>query len=153
MKYAIKIISALLIAVILLPSNALAANATGSDQQIIRYEDGSYMLIETNYIDTRATSTRVGYRTCTRYSVTNQIQWVATLRATFEYDKTTAVCLNSSCDVEISDSNWQLVSKSANKSGATATAQVTMQHKMLGITINTETIDLSLTCSPNGDFS
>ena len=153
MKYAIKILSALLIVVILLPCNAFAANTAECDRQIIYYEDGSYMLIETKYIDTRATSTRVGYRSYTRYSATNQIQWVATLSATFEYDKSTAVCLSSNCDVEITNTNWHLVSKSASKSGATATAQVTMQHKLLGITINTETIDLSLTCSPNGDFT
>lgn len=153
MKRFIRILSFLLVISLFVPGNAYAASKGYENCEIVYYDDGSYMVIETTYIDTRATSTRVGYRTYTWYSAFNNEEWIATLSATFEYDKTTAVCLSSNCDVEIIDTNWRLESKSASKSGATATAQVTMQHKLLGITINTETIDLSLTCSPNGDFT
>lgn len=153
MRFAIKLVSVLLVVLVLIPYQVFATNDDGTNRQIVRYDDGSYMVIDTYYINTRATSTRAGYKTYTRYSAVNQIQWVATLSATFEYDNHTAVCLGCSCNVEISDTNWYTESKSASKNGATATAQVTMARTFLGIKVNTEAIDLSLTCLPNGDFA
>lgn len=152
MRHFTKLVAFIILILFLLPNSTYAANIVDSAQSIIYYDDGSYMIIEIGYIDTRAVSTRVGYKTYTRYRSDDVIQWKATLSATFEYDNSTAICLTSNCEVEISDSNWYLESKSASKSGATATAQVSMSRKFLGLKVNTETIDLSLTCTPNGDF-
>lgn len=152
MKRFLRILSLLLIICLFVPNHAFAESMEHENCEVIYYDDGSYMVIKVTYVDTRATSTRVGYKNYTRYSAFDDEEWTATLSATFEYDNTTAVCLTSNCEVEISDSNWYLESKSASKSGATATAQVTMSRKIMGIKFNTETIDLSLTCTPNGDF-
>lgn len=138
---------------VLSPISANASEVKANNPRIIYFDDGSYAVIEIFTLDTRATSTRVGYKTYTYYQADGQVEWIAKLTATFEYDKTTASCVSAYCDITIEDSSWQIGTNNVTRSGATATANVTMLQKFLGITINTESTVISLTCDPNGNFS
>lgn len=61
--------------------------------------------------------------------------------------------LHPSCDVTILSSTWYVVSKSATKGGNTAKATVTMGRKLVGVTIDKETYNITLTCDKNGNVS
>ena len=154
MKKSVSIILVMLLLTALLPVNAFAAEAPLDADNIIYYEDGSYITIEIDYTETRATSIRVGSKTYTYYNADNEELWRARLSATFQYDKVNpAVCTSCDCEITITDTTWQIDTNEATKSGNTATAEVRMVKKFLGITINSQDVELTLSCSPTGDFT
>ena len=79
-------------------------------------------------------------------------KWNAVLTGSFSYNGSSATCSSSSVDVTIFDSNWYVISKSASKSGNTASASVTMGCSYDGI-MTTIPANLSLKCDKNGNLS
>lgn len=130
-----------------------SAAAITKSEEIICLENGDYITVELVVIDSRAASTKTGKKSYIYKNNSGTEQWRATLSGTFTYTGTSATCTVSSCTTTISDSAWYEVSKSAGKSGSSATAEVTMGEKLLGITINKESISMRLTCSPTGSLS
>ena len=96
---------------------------------------------------------KTGTRVITSKNADGTTDWKAVLSGTFTYNGTTATCTASSVSVTVYADNWYEVSKTAGKSGASATGSVTMGRKILGITIAKETYDMTLTCSPTGTLS
>ena len=139
---------------LLLPANAYAASDLQETQvtEVQRFTDGSYLVITVQTIETYASGTKTGTATCTYYSTSDEILWVAVLTGTFTYNGTTATCTASSCNVTVYKNNWYVISKSASKNANAATGTVTMGCKFLGVTIMQETYDLSLSCDPNGNI-
>lgn len=135
----------------LVPIHALATASTTED--IIRFDDGSYILISVVSLETRATSTRTGSKTYKHINALGAELWNATLTGTFTYDGTTSICTNSSVSVNIVNSAWYIVSSESGKIGNSATGELTMGRKTLGITTTKETINMSLTCDANGNLS
>lgn len=119
----------------------------------IYLEDGSYFLITIVEWDSRASGTKTASKTYTYNSSSGVALWKAVLKGTFVYTGTSSTCTASSCDVTILDSDWYVVSNTAGKSGNSATAELTMGHKLLGITVNKKTANLALTCDENGNLS
>lgn len=111
------------------------------------------MTVSTTVSLSRATNTKTGTRVITSKNADGTIDWKAVLTGTFTYNGTTATCTTSSVTVTVYASNWYEVSKTAGKSGASATGSVTMGRKVLGITVAKETYDMTLTCSSNGTLS
>jgi hypothetical protein len=136
----------------ILPYQASASPITESEE-IIRLENGDYITVEFVVIDSRAASTKTGQKSYVYKNNNGTEQWRATLSGTFTYTGTTATCTSSGCTTSVSNSAWYEVSRSAGKSGSSATAEVTMGEKFLGITINKESISMKLTCSPTGTLS
>lgn len=122
-------------------------------EEIIYLKNGDYIAVELIVIDSRATSTKTGKKSYIYKNSNGTEEWRATLSGTFAYTGTTATCTASSCTTSVSDSAWYEISKSAGKSGSSATAEVTMGEKILGITINRESISMKLTCSATGSLS
>jgi len=122
-------------------------------EEIIYLENGDYIAVELVVIDSRATSTKTGKKSYIYKNSNGTEEWRATLSGTFAYTGTTATCTASSCTTSVSDSAWYEISKSAGKSGSSATGEVTMGEKFLGITINRESISIKLTCSATGTLS
>ncbi len=89
----------------------------------------------------------------TSYVSSNTTQWTYTINGTFSYNGSSSSCTSVSDSYSISNSNWHMDSHSCWKSGNTANGTVTMKHKVLGVTINTVTRSLVLSCSPNGTLS
>ena len=135
----------------MLPLGAYAAETSTDYDEIIYLDNGDYITVKiSESMTTRATGTREKEYT---YYDGGSAAWVAVLFGSFRYDGTTASCIASSCDVTIYDSAWSVASKTAGRTGATATAELTMVKKFIGITIKTENLSMSLTCSPSGQFS
>ena len=147
-----RIISVILV-LIFVPRISVSALANENEVERVYFEDGSYLEITIQSVESRASGTKSAGKT---YSFTNSNgveEWKAVLRATFTYTGSSATCIASSCDVTITDTAWYEVSKVVNKSGATATCDLTMGRKLLGITIEKKTINMTFTCDANGNLS
>lgn len=137
----------------LLPHHALAAEIAEDSSEVITLENGNYIVVTTEEFGTRATQTKSGSKKYTYSNNSGEVEWVITLSGTFTYTGTTSTCTASSVDVTINASKWYVVSESASKSGSTATANVTMGRKFLGITVEKLDNNLTLTCDKNGNLS
>ena len=101
----------------------------------------------------RSSGTKSGRATYNYYDSNGARGWTAVLNGTFTYTGSSATCTASNCNITIYDSAWYTVSKSASKSGNSATAAVTMGKKLLGVTVTRVPVDLILTCDANGNLS
>lgn len=150
MKRVICILLLVLMVVSILPVGAFAAE---TEESITYFSDGSYLIRSIDCGFGVERSKKSGSSVYSYYGNNGDLEWTATLSATFTYDGSSATCTSSSCSVSISNSAWHLVSKSADKSGNTATGTVSMERKMLGITTGSKTINLSLSCDADGNLS
>lgn len=150
MKRIVIFVLILVLIITLVPCNILA---TTNDIETLHFDDGSYITIKMQIVESRATSTKSASKTYTYKNGDGVEEWRAVLSGTFTYTGTSATCTSSSCSVTITDSAWYQVSKTVNKSGASALAELTMGRKVLGITYTKKTINMSITCSPNGSLS
>ncbi len=143
----------LLMLICLIPYPALAAEMTTADENTVYFDDGSYMVTVIEEVRTRASNTVTQTKSRTYYNSDDVAEWKITLTGTFTYNGTTSSCTSASCNVDVYASNWYTVSKSASKSGNTASCTVTMGKTFLGITISKPVHTLTLTCDKDGNFS
>ncbi len=136
-----------------LPSCSFSAGAMETSDEIITFEDGSYIIITTTECGTRSIYTKIGTKKIDRYDGNDNLNWTAILQGTFLYTGSTSTCTDATCEVTIYDSDCYVVSNTASKSGSTASASVTMGRKVLGVTISKDTYSLSLSCDKNGNLS
>lgn len=141
-----------LLAVTMLPINSFAAEVSGTYDEIIYLDNGDYITVEISITQTRATTVNSDKTYIYRKS-NGEEQWRANLYGTFVYDGTTSTCTQGSCDVIITASDWSVSSKNVVKSGGTVSCDLVMAQKIIGITINTKELNMSMTCSPTGVFS
>jgi len=149
-----KLFTCLLVLVLafIFPINAMAAS-THSVQEVIYFEDGSYITVTLSETQARASGTKSGNKTYRYYTDNGTEEWRAVLTGTFTYTGSSATCTASSCNVTIYNSAWYVVSKTATKSGNKALADLTMGRKLLGITVSKKAIALQITCSASGTLS
>lgn len=150
-KFAI-IITIVFLLSVLLPTQVFAAEPTQTEE-IIYFEDGSYITIVITSIESRAAYTKTGSRTLTYRNSSGEEQWEAVLRGSFTYDGTTSSCTSSSCTVTISNTNWYTISKIASKSGNTAKVDLKMGLRFAGSTIDEKSSTITLSCDANGKLS
>lgn len=131
-------------------SFTVTANAT---ENRIYFKDGSYYIVWIESNGVKATGTKTGSKNYTYYSNSGTALWNAKLTGAFTYSGSNAVCTASSCDITVWDSNWNVISKSTSKSGNEALGTATMSRKVLGVTIEQKTANLSLSCDANGNLS
>lgn len=151
-----KILSILLVAVTLLsviPTMRVSAQSKTDDLDIIYLEDGGYILVEILSDNNQSRATVLKSKNYTRYDGNDEMQWKITLTGSFTYNGTTASCSSCSCTVTIYDDIWYTDSKTSWVSGNSANATVVLGRKMLGVTVKRETVNLTLTCDKNGNFS
>ena len=144
------IVFALLLIVSNLSISVFAAEET---QEIIHFDDGSYLVITIEESMSRASGTKTGTKNYVYYANNGDLEWKAVLRGTFTFTGTSAVCTASSCDVSITNTSWYVVSKTVSKSGNTAIRDLTMGLKTLGITMKKMPINMILSCDANGNLS
>ena len=157
MKKRILALTAIFIFIVCL-SSGLTANATVSmDTNITYFEDGSYVvdLIEASPILVRGSVyTRTGSKTRTFYDSDNVAKWKFIVYGTFEVNSgVSAKCTKATCNTEIYDSNWKVISQSAWPSGNQAIGTATLKRYLLGIPVRTEEVTVTLTCDKNGTLS
>lgn len=145
-----RITSIILAFVMLIGILPLYGNAM--EVETIYYEDGSYATIEIFTYGMRA-STTTGTKTYNYYNSSNVRQWKVVLTGSFSYTGSSASCTSSSMDVTIYNSNCYVLSKSASKSGNTASGTATVGEKLLGVTVSSIPVSLTLSCDANGNLS
>lgn len=123
--------------------------------ETVYFDDGSYMTVEVTRA-VRASGSVTGSKPYTyynsSYNSSGVVQWQAVLTGSFTYTGSSATCTASSVDVTVYDSAWKVISKSASKSENTATASVSMR-KVVGVTVMTVPVSMSLSCDANGNLS
>lgn len=152
MKRVVSAFLSIVLLAFLLPVNALAVEDNQKQSEVIYFEDGSYLTVQLSELDTRASGSKSGKRTYTYHTNDGVSQWDAVLYGTFSYTGSSSTCTDSSCSVTIYKSDWYTISKSAGKSGNTATASVTMGRRLLGVTVDKVPISLELSCDANGNL-
>lgn len=150
MKRVLPIFLVLTIAIFVFP---MYANAAEKENNVVYFDDGSYMTAEVIANRMRASGSVMGNKINTYYDSEGNAKWKAVLTGSFTYTGSSATCTSASIDVTIYDSNWYVVSKSASKSGNTASASVTMGKKVAGVTVSKVSANLTLSCDANGNLS
>ena len=148
-----KAISCLILVVMLIPLFLINCFAVETESGVTYFQDGSYIIDEIKINKGRASGAINGSRTKSYYDADGNLEWKAVLNGSFAYTGSSATCTSSSVSVTIYDSAWYTISKSATKSGNTASASVTMGYKLLGITTNRVTVTPTLSCDANGNLS
>lgn len=149
-----KVLSALLVVALMLGSFSVAQASNDAVVDITYYDDDSYVITTINYAAARSASTITGSKTSTYYRSDGIKAFSLTVYGTFSYDGTSqAVCTNASYSHNIYQNDWSLKSASATKSGNTATATGTFIRKELGITVDTKTRTVNLSCDRSGNLS
>lgn len=129
-----------------------SAQATETSTERTYFEDGSYVVTETTISTTRML-TKVGSRTRTYYSADDIRQWKITITAEFLYDGTTATCTYASGTTTIyNTSHWRKVSDYASYSGNNGRYTATLEHIVLGVTVDTFDTYVDISCDENGNF-
>lgn len=142
-----------LLLALFVPANVQAAEATKQAEEVIYLDNGYYITVELTEIESRATNTKSGSKTYICRDSSGSEEWRIVLSGTFTYTGSSSTCTDSRCVVTVTDTDWYLISKSAGKSGSSATATVTMGRKFMGVQLEEETTNLTLTCDKNGKLS
>lgn len=147
------VLSTLLVIALMFASVSVAKASNDTVNSITYYDDGSYVITIINYAITKSSSTVSGSKTSTYYRSDGIKAFSLTVYGTFSYDGTNpAVCSNSSYSHDIYQNDWSLKSASATKIGNTVTVTGTFIRKELGITVDTKTRTVSLSCDRNGNL-
>ena len=151
-----KFISFILVVVSLLsiiPTAHVSAQCKTDSAEIIYLDDGGYILVDVDTAPGIARTTVTKNKNYTRYSSDDEMQWKITLTGSFTYNGVTSSCTSCNCTVTIYVDAWYTSSKTSWVSGNTANATVELGRKLLGVTVKRETVNLTLTCDKNGNFS
>lgn len=138
-----------------MPLSVNATETNTSNIEIEYLEDGSYFEITINEdFNASRAYTKSGGKSVVYKNSNGDVQWTYTINATFSYNPgVSSTCTGVSDSYSISNDNWHIDSHSCWKSGNTAYGTVTMKYKFLGVTTQTVTKDISLSCDSNGNLS
>lgn len=148
----VKRVCCALFALIIVFAVVPAANAVDMDQTVIRFPDGSYLVSEVMPAVTRTSGRISGSKPYTYYDANGRSQWEITLRGTFSYTGSSAVCTDASVSITIYNNAWYTISKNTKKEGDSAIGAVTMGGRVTG-SVSTVPVSLRLTCDANGNLS
>lgn len=130
---------------------AIGAEKYDGESLVVQFEDGSYITEEITLTQFRVRNAVSGSRVRNFYNSSGNLCCKITLYGVFSYDGSSATCTSSSCDVTLYSSDWYVISKSAGKSGNSATASVTMGELAAGATVNRVPVSLTLKCDGKGN--
>ena len=130
---------------------AIGAEKYDGESLVVQFEDGSYITEEITLTQFRVRNAVSGSRVRNFYNSSGSLCWKITLYGVFSYDGSSATCTSSSCDVTLYSSDWYVISKSAGKSGNSATASVTMGELAAGATVSRVPVSLTLKCDGKGN--
>lgn len=137
------------------PFSTFAQTAAQPETEIQYFDDGSYLVVETqdNGISLFASGTKSKAKTGYYYNNDNELQWSVTLNATFKYTGSSASCTSASTSYKIYDSAWKVKEATATRSGRTATGDFLVKKYWLGIITKTVPLTITISCDNNGNIS
>lgn len=142
--------------VLFLPSVSLADTRKEAEEvsETVFFEDGSYLVTEIIRVDSGSKdSTIKANKTSSYYGNNGVLLWKVVLSGSFSYTGTSSVCTNATCSSFFYDSAWSEKNSSSWYSGNTAYCSATIVRKILGITVYTIPVSISLSCSSTGELS
>lgn len=149
-----KVISLLVICISLLNIFGFEVFAsTESSEQIEYFEDGSYMITYVETFAMRAVSVKTSSKTAKYYSTDDELLWSVTVTGTFSYTGTSSTCTASMVASKIYDSAWKVTEETASKTGNKAIGDFVVKKYVLLIPTKTINVNLTLTCSANGNIT
>lgn len=150
----------ILLVVMVLNTLLIPVEATQTTREVIAtYEDGSYLVREitittVNSVTWSSTLTKEATNTTTYYNSNDVEQWNYYLHAKFLYrEGGSVICQYKNDGYNIIKSGWSLGSHECWTENAVAYGTVTMEYKVLGITVNTITDTLSIACDNSGNIT
>lgn len=123
------------------------------------FDNGDYLVTtlenesSTPDISLFATTTTTKSKISRYYNANNEIMWYVKVTGTFTYGNGTSKCTSSTVTAQSNVTAWKITSKSASKSGNTASATATAKQYFDGTVVNTIKRTVTLTCSSTGVFS
>ncbi len=122
------------------------------------FEDGSYAVTVVTEEPAaglaRAGYTKTGSKTYTHYNSDNSVNWSFTVTGTFVVNEgVVSACTTARYSHSISNSSWSVEGANAAKTGNQAIGSATFIKKVLGVTIKTENITVTVTCDKYGVIS
>lgn len=122
------------------------------------FEDGSYIVTtvteETAAGIARAGYTKTGSKTATHYANDNTVTWTFTVTGTFVVNEgVVSACNSARYSHTIVNSSWSLQSGNAAKTGNQAVGSATFIKKILGVTVETKNVTVTVTCDKYGVIS
>lgn len=153
MKRFTRICALVLVSVLLIPIQVFATVERNSSTEIVYMDDGSYYVIVIEESRTRATYSKTGSKHYTYYSSENVAQWKVTLTGTYTYNGSTSSCTAASASATIYKSTWSVASKSATRSGSTATGNFVIKLSLLLGQSTNVPVTLTLACDKNGNLT
>lgn len=138
------------------PFGAFAQTTEKSQTEVQYFEDGSYLVIETQeegislFASGTKSKSKIGYY---YDGDDNELRWSVTLSATFSYTGSSATCTSASTSYKIYDSAWKVKEATASRSGRTATGDFLVKKYWLGIITKTVPLTLTISCDNNGNIS
>jgi hypothetical protein len=130
------------------------AYALDTQENVVYFEDGSYLVTTLTESSPLFRSTKTGSKSSRYYNSNDELQWLITVTGTFTYNGITSQCTYVDGTTNIIDPDrWFLDSESPTISGATATYTIALARRTLGIVYGRETHSVSLTCDKDGNLS
>lgn len=153
-----KKLTSLLICALLILS--IVTNYAFADGPVVKESTSIIYLEDGNYFEVRLlenssafrTNSKSGSKTYTYYDHGSAV-WAVILNATFTFDGSSATCTSASCSVAIYSNFWYTVSSGSSISGNTAIGTASVAHRLLGITVQTIPVSITLSCDANGNLS
>ncbi len=143
-----------LFCVIVFPTNIYASsnpNITISQEYL---KDGAHITtVIREGASTQAASTKRATKTTSYVSSDNTVAWSVSVTGTFKYNGSTSSCTAATVATSSNSSYWSIVSSSASKSGNSATATAAAKQVFAGITLQTVSKSVTLSCDKNGKLS
>ena len=152
MKRTILMLLVVLMVMAVIPFGAMADDSQPAKEERIEFEDGSYIVITMESIQSRS-YTKTEYKYYTYYDANSVIQWRITLMGIFTYNYSTATCDHAEISATVYDDGWYVASRSAYTSGNKAAGTVVIGQKVLGVSVGERSYSLSMTCAPDGTMS
>ena len=158
--YIKKVISLLLVMTILLSISSLSSFAASQKaaENVVRFADGGYfvtVMVEEQATPRATTVTRT--KRTVYYDANDVAKCALEVTATFSLNKGTSItCTNATYETYSYASGWSIESPSVKydnyTSSAVAKASGTVKHKVLGITVKSESISVSLSGYKDGTY-
>lgn len=148
-----RVLALVLACLLLTAALPVAGYANSNAEQVMYFDDGSYILVSICQDFSREAGKKTGTKTYTYRSNAGETLWVATLEGTFAYTGASSVCTNAFCDVTVYSGNWSTGNKTVQKQGNSAMAELTMVRKALNVTLKSVPVTMSLTCDADGNLS
>lgn len=145
----ILIISLSIIPVYASPIDSVTINNLGNDYYVVTVIEDT----TDNAVCPMSTKTVTKSKTTYIKDSSGTTLWYVRVTGTFSYGNGTAKCIKATPSSASKHKSWKVSNVSCSKSGATAYAKATGKQYLDNTLINTINEKVSLTCSPQGNFS